>query len=100
MVCPGTNQVDGISKRLSSANRRSAPTTPNSPREIGVGEVSPREMKPDKASKSKVRQTMCRAIVTPLRSRVVYDLVRINPGEHCNGGSADRDHSARRHRAY
>jgi hypothetical protein len=32
---------------------------PNSPREIGEGEVIPREIQPEMASKSKVRQTMC-----------------------------------------
>jgi hypothetical protein len=31
---------------------------PNSPREIGDGEVIPREINPDIASKSKVRQAM------------------------------------------
>src|SRR6185295_1339571 len=38
---------------------RGTATAPNSPREIGVGLVRPRAMKPDMASKSKVMQTMC-----------------------------------------
>ena len=42
---------------------RAVPTTPNSPREIGVGERAPWEMKPETASKSKVRQAICLAIV-------------------------------------
>jgi hypothetical protein len=37
---------------------------PNSPREIHDGEVCPREMKPEIASKSKVRQTMCLGILS------------------------------------
>ena len=36
---------------------RAAPTTPNSPRDMGVGVVSPRAIQPDTVSKSKVRQT-------------------------------------------
>src|SRR5947209_11295403 len=44
---------------------RGTATAPNSPREIGVGEVSPRAIMPDMASKSKVMQTRCR----PMRVR-------------------------------
>jgi len=38
---------------------------PNSPREIGVGDVMPREIKPDIASKSNVKQTICLATLAP-----------------------------------
>src|SRR5437899_12541381 len=58
MVWPGMNQVALMSYSASSARIRRAPTRPNSPRDIGVGEVRPREIQPETASKSKVRQTM------------------------------------------
>src|SRR5438105_2267034 len=48
---------------LKSARSRGAPTRgPNSPREIQPGVVCPREMNPEIASKSNVRQTMCLAM--------------------------------------
>ena len=47
---------------------RRAPTRPNSPRDIGVGEVNPRAIQPDTASKSKVRQTIRLAIAGLLSS--------------------------------
>ena len=63
MVWPGMNQVLLMPCFFSSASRRGAPTRgPNYPREIHDGEVWPRAMKPEIASKSKVRQTMCRFI--------------------------------------
>jgi hypothetical protein len=46
---------------LSSASNRGTPTCgPNSPLEIGLGEIMPREIQPEIASKSKVRQTSAR----------------------------------------
>ena len=54
------NQVAGMSRCPNSLSSRSAPTAPNSPREIGVGVVWPRAMNSDKASKSNVRQTIWR----------------------------------------
>src|SRR5579885_2268582 len=56
------NQVERMPWRSRSARMRGAATTPNSPREIGVGVVMPRAMKPEIASKSKVRQTICRGM--------------------------------------
>src|ERR1035437_6173394 len=48
---------------FSSARMRGVATSaPNSPRDTGVGEVMPRAMKPDIASKSKVKQARYRAI--------------------------------------
>ena len=41
---------------------------PNSPRDSGVGVVMPRAMKPDWVSKSKVRQTMWRGMISSLTS--------------------------------
>ncbi|MNC90400.1 hypothetical protein D3C83_64920 [compost metagenome] len=39
--------------------RGSATFGPNSPRDMGVGDVMPRAIHPDIASKSKVRHAMC-----------------------------------------
>ncbi len=58
MVKPGMNQVARMPFALSKARMRRAPTSPNSPRDSGVGVVMPRAMKPDWVSKSNVRQTM------------------------------------------
>ena len=55
MVKPGVNQVDRMPRDCSSARMREAARAPNSPRDSGVGVVSPREMNPDIVSKSKVR---------------------------------------------
>jgi hypothetical protein len=41
---------------------RGTATAPNSPRLIAVGVVSPRDMKPEKASKSKVMQATWRGM--------------------------------------
>ncbi len=60
MVKPGVNQVARMSRRSSMSRMRAEARAPNSPRDNGVGVVSPRAMKPDMVSKSKVRQTMCR----------------------------------------
>src|SRR5271170_1017388 len=62
------NQVVGISKRFITSRMRAEATTPNSPREIGVGVVMPREMNPDRASKSKVRQTRWRGMALSRRA--------------------------------
>ena len=51
-------QITKAGSDMEHARIRSAPTTPNSPREIGVGVVMPRAIQPDKASKSNVRQTI------------------------------------------
>ena len=51
---PGAAQLVFLEQR----RIRFAPTTPNSPREIGVGVVMPRAAQPDIASKSKVRQAI------------------------------------------
>ncbi len=59
MITPGTNQVLRMAYFSSSARIRSAPTMPNSPREIGVGVVMPRATQPAITSKSKVRQAIC-----------------------------------------
>src|SRR5881396_3091342 len=53
------NQVEGMPCFLSSARMRTAPITPNSPRDTGVGVVMPRAIQPEIASKSKLMQTMC-----------------------------------------
>src|SRR4051812_6943388 len=46
-----------------SSSTRGTPTSgPNSPREIGLGEVMPRAIQPEIASKSNVRQTMGRGM--------------------------------------
>jgi hypothetical protein len=63
MVCPGMNQVDLMPCFPRSARTRRAPTSPNSPRDIGDGVTRPRAMKPDTASKSNVRQAIRFAIV-------------------------------------
>ncbi len=60
MVKPGMNQVAGIFRALRKDNMRCDPSAPNSPRESGLGLVSPREMKPHCVSKSNVRQTIWR----------------------------------------
>src|SRR6185437_16195587 len=58
-VCPGTNQVEGIFHSRSMSSSRRAPTTPNSPREIALGEVAWKlPIQTEIASKSKVRQTV------------------------------------------
>src|SRR5665213_2904012 len=44
---------------------RGIATGPNSPRDIGVGVVRPREMKPETASKSKPMHMRCFAMSTP-----------------------------------
>jgi len=49
-------------RRLSSSRMRPTPTTPNSPRETGVGVVNPRAVRPDHASKSNVAQTIWRGM--------------------------------------
>src|SRR3954462_10725604 len=49
---------------------RGTPTCgPNSPREIGLGEVMPREIQPEIASKSNVRQTIERGMTCGVRVR-------------------------------
>src|SRR6185295_16984948 len=53
-------KLDGTRYWSRSFSMRGTATTPNSPREIGVGLTSPRAMKPDMASKSNVMQTRCR----------------------------------------
>src|SRR5262252_8021241 len=66
MVWPGMNQVALMPYSASSARIRRAPTRPNSPRDIGVGEVKPRAIQGETASKSKVRQTMRQAMAMML----------------------------------
>ena len=65
-----------------------APTTPNSPREIGVGVSTPREAKPDQVSKSKERQAIWRGMA-----------FRILPREGLTGPPARLtvDHSSAEH---
>src|SRR5688572_27567324 len=66
MVCPGMNQVLLMRYFFSSAISRGMPTRgPYSPREIHDGDVWPRAMKPEIASKSKVKQTMWRRFIVP-----------------------------------
>src|SRR6516225_4258707 len=68
------NQVDLIPCFLRSARMRRAPTRPNSPRDIGVGEVNPRAIQPDTASKSKVRQTIRLAIADAPLARWIVNI--------------------------
>src|SRR3970040_1596132 len=64
MVWPGMNQVLLMPYFLSNASSRGAPARgPNSPREIQDGEIWPRAMKPEIASKSNVRQTIWRLLI-------------------------------------
>src|SRR5712691_7666824 len=68
------NHVARMPCLFSSARTRSAPITPNSPRETAVGVVMPRAIQPEIASKSNVMQTMCFAT----RS----SLFAVGPTEH------------------
>jgi hypothetical protein len=65
ITTPGTKNVAGMPCRRRRSKMRGTATRPNSPREIGVGVVNPRAMKPVIASKSKVRQTMWRITAPP-----------------------------------
>ena len=66
---------------LESSSRRGTPTCgPNSPREIGLGEVMPRAIQPEIASKSNVRQTMDRP--------VTWLCGRLSPGADYNTAEA------------
>ncbi len=78
IVWPGMKNVVLIPRSASSPRMRRAPTAPNSPREMGVGDVAPRKIEDDMASKSKVRQTRRRGIgfSLPLGDRLVGDLQR------------------------
>src|SRR5687768_1005546 len=59
--------VAGMLFRSSSRKIRSTPTTPNSPREIMLGEVAPYgPIQMEMASKSKVRQTVARGSDSPI----------------------------------
>src|SRR5688572_13410251 len=57
MVWPGMKKVDLIPRRSSSRRIRGTATAPNSPREMGVGDVIPRCIHRDGPSKSNERQT-------------------------------------------
>src|ERR1700716_2142908 len=46
----------------SASSRGVATSAPNSPRDTGVGDVMPRAINPDIASKSNVKQTICLAM--------------------------------------
>src|SRR5215475_8602259 len=85
MVWPGMNQVALMPYSASRARIRRAPTRPNSPRDIGVGEVKPRAIQGETASKSKVRQTMRRAMTMmlnpPGRRRPVSIVLQLGPGK-------------------
>src|SRR4051812_3918264 len=64
MVKPGVNQVALMPRSFRNVRMRPDAMAPNSPRDSGVGVVMPRAMKPDWVSKSKVRQTMWRGMIS------------------------------------
>src|SRR6201747_2349525 len=69
MVKPGVNQVALMPRSFRNFRMRAQATRPpNSPRDNGVGVVMPRAMKPDWVSKSKVRQTMWRGMISLARN--------------------------------
>src|SRR5689334_20144735 len=83
MVWPGMNQVAWMLWLASNARMRSAPTAPNSPCEIGVGEVIPRASQSESASKSNVRQTRWRDMVdSPLCLRGLQAEQRTTSARH------------------
>jgi len=59
--------------------RAVATSAPNSPRDMGVGDVMPRAMKPDIASKSKVIHTRCRAMGLPVQIEDVVSTLSARP---------------------
>ena len=65
MTTPGMKNVALMRYFASSARMRRTPIAPNSPREIGVGDVRPQAIMPLMASKSKVRQAMWRGMTHP-----------------------------------
>src|SRR5215471_16882722 len=62
------NHVLAISCARSRSSSRSVATMPKSPREIIVGVVNPRAIKPEVLSRSKVRQTKCCGMGAPSRA--------------------------------
>src|SRR5947199_10297368 len=92
------NQVDRMFLDLRNSISRREPSAPNSPRDSGVGVVSPRAMKPEWVSKSKVRQTMWRGTATlriETRRLAIARLQSVFPALvhalECRPTSGDRD---------
>src|SRR5262249_61186137 len=93
MVKPGTNQVLRMPMACRKLRIRRDASSPNSPRDSGVGVVMPRAMKPDCVSKSKVRQTMWRGILR--HGSVCWVEYKI-----AHGKEKHRDHFQTRHPAH
>src|SRR5215211_8646886 len=85
MVWPGMNHVLGMSYSASRSTRRFAPTSPNSPRAIRLGDFDRRgPIHTEMASKSNVRQTETPVfLVTVMDSaRYVEPVVQAEPVAH------------------